>query len=144
LAYITSASIDKALPDGSTAAVWSGGDSTKVEQAIETAQGEVDGYLLSGGYTVPLRRPPENIKNYTIDIAVYNLAVMSRFREDAADGLLRIKYDKALDFLKGVATGKYRIPLQGVGGDEVSTPSIGYKVGSRDKMKLGGFWDGGL
>jgi len=142
--YITSVHIARALPDEGTVDNWSGGNATKVEQAIRTAQGEVDGYLLSGGYTVPLNSPPENVLNYTIDIAVYNLAVMSGFRSDAADNELKIKYEKALDFLRGVATGKYRIPLPSGGGEETAAPQAGFRVRSKKKMDLGGYWDGRL
>ena len=144
MAYISSEQLERALPDGSTISDWSGGDDAKVEQAIETAQGEVDGYLISGGYAVPLDPPPENIKNYTIDIAVYNMAVVSGFRADSADNELKTKYEKALDFLKGVATGKYRIPISVGNSDEDSraVPRMGFKVRGGRKMNMDGYWDG--
>jgi len=85
---------------------------------------------------VPLDSPPENVKNYAIDIAVYNLAVTSGFRSDSADNELKIKYDKTLDFLKGAATGKYRIPLPGEEGDEAAAPRAGLRVRSKKKMIL--------
>jgi len=131
------------LPDGGTVDTWCGGDASKVEQAIRTAEGEVDGYLLSGGYTVPLTSPPAIIKNYTIDIAVYNLAVMSGFRSDSADNELKVKYDAALNYLRGVATGKYRIPLPS-GEGETTTPRAGFRVRSMRKMNLRDYWDGRL
>ncbi len=143
MAYISLEHIERALPENGTLALWCGGDISKAEQAIETAQGEVDGYLLSGGYTVPLNLPPKNVKNYVVDIAVYNLAVMSGFRSDSADNELKVKYEKALDFLRGVATGKYKVPVPDDGSEDgVSSPEAGYKVRSRRKMNLEGYWDG--
>lgn len=41
-------------------------------QAIQDADGEIDGYLAKR-YTVPLPKPPGNIVKFSKDIAVYNL-----------------------------------------------------------------------
>jgi len=142
--YISLEQLERALPDGGTLDEWCGGDDSKAIQAISTAQGEADGYLISGGYSVPLNPVPENIKNYVIDIAVYNLAVMSGFRSDAADGELKIKYEKALEFLRGVATGKYRIPLPSEEGEGATAARADFKVKSGQKMDMRAYWDGRL
>jgi len=142
--YVSLEQLERALPDRGTLDEWCGGDESKAIQAINTAQGEVDGYLLSGSYSVPLNPVPNNIQNYTIDIAIYNLAVMSGFRSDAADNELKIKYEKALEFLRGVATGKYRIPLAIDSGEEAATPRAGFQVRGGGKIDLGAYWHGGL
>ena len=145
MAYISREQLERALPDGGTLDALCRGDLRRADQAIETAQGEVDGYLLSGGYTVPLNPVPENVRNYTVDMAVWNLAVTSGFRDDAADEALKVKYEKALDFLKGVATGKYRVPVAAAGGeDEAAPPTAGIRVKGRKAVNLDGYWNGGV
>ena len=145
MGYISRERLERALPDGGTLDRLCGGDLTRADQAIETAQGEVDGYLLSGGYAVPLDPAPENVKNYTVDIAVWNLAVTSGFRGDPSDEALKVKYEKAVEFLRGVASGKYRVPVvAGASADEAAPPKAGIKVRGRKAIDLDGYWNGGV
>ena len=38
-------------------------DAPMADRAIRNASAEIDGYLISGGYAVPLSGPPENLGN---------------------------------------------------------------------------------
>ena len=89
-----------------------GGGAT-AQQAIERAGSEIDGYLVSGGYDVPLAVVPPNIKNYAVDMAVYNFAVAVGMTDDQAAEELREKAKVAREFLRLVGQGKMRIPTGG-------------------------------
>ena len=89
------------------------GAPAKVQQAIERAGSEIDGYLVSGGYDVPLALVPPNIKNYAVDLAVYNFAVAVGMTDDQAAEELREKAKTAREFLRLVGQGKMRIPTGG-------------------------------
>jgi phage gp36-like protein len=45
------------------------------DRAIIDADAEIDGYLLSGGYQVPLSPPPQTVQKYSIDISCANLVL---------------------------------------------------------------------
>lgn len=101
----------------------------RAQVAISQAASDIDGYLVSGGYCVPLQPVPANIKGYAIDLALYNLAVLKGLnKENAADEAVIDKAKIARDFLKQVALGKYRIPVQGSSGGSASDSTRKIKV----------------
>ncbi len=137
MAYCTKIDLQNAVSDSTTIDVWSGDDEENVNRAINSAQSEIDGYLLSGGYNVPLNPVPDNVKNYAADIALYNLVKAHGIADNAADKALADAADKALKFFQGVAAGKFRIPTAGT--DEVSQPAGKVYVKADSKLDLGGY-----
>ena len=73
----------------------------RVDEAIATAGGEVDGYLQER-YTVPLNPVPPIIKGACRDIALYNL--YSR-KYDELPEVRKQRYDNAIKLLVNLARG---------------------------------------
>jgi len=118
---------------------WSRLDSNAVDRAIRNAGAEIDGYLISGGYNVPLSGPPENLRKYCIDIAAANLVISAGVLENDPGGKAVIEEAKnARQFLTKVAEGKFKIPGYANDG-EVSAPPGGVRVSSMPRMDLKGF-----
>jgi hypothetical protein len=65
---------------------WSRVDPDTVDKAITDAGAEIDGYLLSGGYTVPMPGAPATIEKYCIDIACANLVIGAGVLKDDPGG----------------------------------------------------------
>ncbi len=76
-------------------------DEARVDEAIESAQAEADGYL-GIRYTVPLASPSEAVKAKVADIALYNL--YSRTLQEMPE-VRRDRYKAAVKWLEGVAKG---------------------------------------
>jgi phage gp36-like protein len=90
---------------------WSRCDPATVDRAIRNAEAEIDGYLLSGGYAVPISGPPETIRKYCIDIASANLVISGGMIEIDTGGTGVVEQSKvARRYLEKVAEGKFRIP----------------------------------
>jgi len=118
---------------------WSRLDSNAVDRAIRNASAEIDGYLISGGYAVPLSGPPENLRKYCIDIAAANLVISAGVLENDPGGKAVIEEAKnARQFLTKVAEGKFKIPGY-TNDDEVSAPPGGVLVSSMPRMDFKGF-----
>ncbi|MDR0710360.1 MAG: DUF1320 domain-containing protein [Spirochaetaceae bacterium] len=119
---------------------WSRLDQDTTDRAINNASAEIDGYLLSGGYTVPLPGTPENLKKYCIDIATANLLIgIGVFEKESADGAVLEQARQARKFLEKVAEGKFKIPGYSAEGELSKPPSGGIQVSSREKLDLSGF-----
>jgi len=137
--YCQKADLEKALRDG-VLADWTGGNDLKVNAAIASAASEINGYLLSGGYTVPLSVIPDNVRDYAVSVSLYNLAVVRGITEEASDKELIEKKKAAIRFFEGVATGKFRIPTgQGSGEESPTRPTGKFKVLTGTKMNMNGF-----
>jgi hypothetical protein len=54
---------------------WSRIDPGRADKAVYDAGAEIDGYLLSGWYAVPLAGTPSTIRKYCVDIACANLII---------------------------------------------------------------------
>jgi phage gp36-like protein len=120
---------------------WSRCNPDTAEKAIADAGAEIDGYLLSGGYTVPLPGAPETVRKYCVDIAAANLVIGAGVLGEDPGGKGVIEHAKsARRFLEKVAEGKFRIPGYRRGSAEVSTPSLGgVRVRTRAKLDLRGY-----
>jgi phage gp36-like protein len=78
-----------------------------IDQAIEDASSEIDGYLESR-FALPLTDPPAVLNRLTCDIAMYRLQSL-RPLHDLADA--RKRYDDALSLLLRVARGEVTLGL---------------------------------
>lgn len=139
LMYCTRADLEAAYGEDRIAG-WSQLDSNRTEHAIRNASSEIDGYLISGGYSVPLSGPPENLRNYCVDLAVSNLVISAGVLENDPGGKAVIEKAKdARHFLEKVAEGKFKIPGYMLGDDKVSAPPGGVNVSSMRRMDLSGY-----
>lgn len=78
-------------------------DDDIVDESIDDADDEIDGYL-GGRYTVPLSAPvPGMISKISVDIAIYNLYAR---RADSIPEIRKERYENAIAFLKKVAEGR--------------------------------------
>lgn len=116
---------------------WSRLDPDTVDRAIANAGAEIDGYLLSGGYPVPLDPPPANIRKYAIDLAGLNLingyGLMAN--DDGSKGIVE-QAKSARRYLEKVAEGKYRIPGYAEEGETSLPPSGNVQVSARSRLDL--------
>jgi phage gp36-like protein len=122
---------------------WARHDPAAVDRAVGNASAEIDGYLLSGGYTVPLSGTPENLKKYCIDIATANLIIGIGVYDDTGDKEILEQAKQARRFLEKVAEGKFKIPgysAEGLAdGERSQPPPGGVLVTSRKKLDLNGY-----
>lgn len=108
MAYCTLADIEKALEsrrlieltDDEGLDVVNQG---RIDEAIGTAQGEVDGYLAER-YQVPVSPVPALIRAATVDLAIYNL--YSRKMDDEMPETRQKRYEAAIRRLEKIAAGK--------------------------------------
>jgi len=139
MAYCTRTDLEAAYGDDRIVG-WSRMDSNAVDRAIRNASAEIDGYLISGGYAVPLSGPPENLRKYCIDIAAANLVISAGVLDNDPGGKAVIEEAKnARHFLEKVADGRFKIPGYADGDNEVSSPPGGVKVSSMPRLNLTGF-----
>ena len=100
---------------------WSRRDPDVADRAIRNATAEIDGYLISGGYTVPLSGPPENLRKYCVDIAAAALVLNAGVLENDPGGKAVLEEAKnARRYLEKVAEGKFRIPCYANFEEEIS------------------------
>ncbi|MDR2808070.1 MAG: DUF1320 domain-containing protein [Spirochaetaceae bacterium] len=121
---------------------WSRLNPDTVDRAIINASAEIDGYLLSGGYDVPLAGCPANLKKYCIDIAAANLVVSAGvFAKDPGGEAVVEQAKIARRYLEKVAEGKFKIPgYTDAESAEPEKPSAGnIRVSSRSKLDLRGY-----
>jgi len=138
MGYCTRADLEAAYGKDRIAG-WSRMDSKVVARAIQAASTEIDGYLISGGYVVPLSGPPENLRNYCVDIAAENLVISAGVLENDPGGKAVIdKAKNARQFFTKVAEGKFIIPGY-ANSKEVSAPPGGVLVSSMPQMDFKGY-----
>jgi phage gp36-like protein len=119
---------------------WSRLDPDTVDRAINSASAEIDGYLISGGYAVPLSGPPKNIQKYCVDIAAANLVISAGVLKDDPGGNAVLEEAKnARRYLAKVAEGKFKIPGFAGEGETIKPPSGGVQVASINKLDLRGY-----
>ena len=85
-------------------------NSTVLQQALDDASAEIDGYL-EGRFTLPLTDVPEVLDRLACDVAIYRLQSL-RPIHDLADA--RRRYDDAIAMLTKVASGEMTL---GIGAD---------------------------
>lgn len=142
MAYCTVADLQEAYGEDQVNG-WARFDSTMVvvERAIQNATAEIDGYLLSGGYEIPLAGPPETIRKYCIDIAAANLVLSVGVLEIDTGGKAVLEQAKvARHYLGKVAEGKYKIPgVFDAAGETAKPPSGGVRVSARPRLDWRGY-----
>jgi phage gp36-like protein len=138
MAYCSALDLNAAYGEDRISA-WSRMDSDVTDRAIKNASAEIDGYLISGGYVVPIAGPPENLKKYCIDITAANLILSAGvLANDPGGEAILNEARNARQFLAKVAEGKFKIPGY-VEGGEVSHPPGGVKVSSAPRMDMSAF-----
>ena len=139
MAYCTREDLEAAYGEDRIAG-WSRMDTNTTNRAIRNASAEINGYLLSGGYAVPLPGPPENIRKYCIDIAAANLVISAGVLDNDPGGKAIIEEAKnARNFLARVAEGKFKIPGYVIGDEQTSTPPGGVRVSAPSRLDLARF-----
>ncbi len=114
-------------------------DMGAVERALISATGEIDTYLAAR-YALPLLEVPEFLKQLTVDIALYRLALSA----DVSTTEHRTRYEDALSHLRKIAKGEAALvftPVPAVDGDPIPDGPQPIVVAgpprlfSRDKMR---------
>lgn len=108
-------------------------DTTVVDDAIEAASVEIDGYL-GGRYTLPLVTVPDIIKKLCVDIGIYNLYSLGDGPPDTREK----RYKDAIAFLKAVSKGDISLGAndpEGTGPGDTAGVSSTDPVFSNDSLK---------
>lgn len=84
-----------------------------IEQVIEDADGEIDGYLASR-YSTPLSKVPKVINKYSKDIAMYNLFSRAGIENGTREENYLTRYKAAIKFLELVAKGTVNIGTENI------------------------------
>lgn len=90
-------------------------DEPKVDECIQQADGEINPYLISGDYDVPISPVPDLIKKLSVDIAIYNL--YSRNISEVIPDMRVKRYDDAVKTLQKIADGKIKLNINIGSGD---------------------------
>jgi phage gp36-like protein len=96
--------------------------SPAIDNALELATAEINGYMRAAGYNLPLQSVPSILRGLCLDIARYKLDI-NLGREE-----VRLRYKAAIDFLKGLVEGKTKldiVPSGGDGGENYPLPRFG-------------------
>ena len=99
-------------------------DSASVEQALEHATAEVDGYL-SGRYVLPLSEIPSTLVDLTCILALWRLSTHNRSES------LKQDYEAAQKKLDKIASGKFRLTVEAVQAE--TTSAGGARVTDRER-----------
>ena len=120
---------------------WSRLNPDTVDRAITDAGAEIDGYLLSGGYPVPLPGAPATVKKYCVDIASANLVLSAGVLDSDPGGKAVLEQAKiARSYLSKVAEGKFKIPGYSAGDDTPQgLPYGNVQVSSSRRLDLRGY-----
>lgn len=113
-------------------------NSTVLEQALNDASAEIDGYL-EGRFALPLSQPPTVLSRLACDIAMYRLQTL-RPLHDLADA--RKRYEDAIGFLLEAAKGTVTLGLSSSNEEPPTAPEATIVEGPRrvfDRNKLKGF-----
>lgn len=100
-----------------------------IEQAIDDADGEIDGYLASR-YPTPLNTIPKVINKYSKDIAVYNLFSRSGLDEGERENNYLTRYKAAIKFLELVAKGIVSLGIE----DIQAKANVGFQVNANKRL----------
>jgi phage gp36-like protein len=139
MAYCTIADLQAAYGEDRISA-WSRLDPDTAERAITDAGAEIDGYLFSGGYAVPLPGAPANIKKYAVDIACASLVLSAGMLEADPGGKAVYEQAKiARQYLTKVAEGKFVIPGYSAGGEVSKPPAGNVRFRAAEKLDWRGY-----
>jgi phage gp36-like protein len=88
-------------------------DDTVIDRAIADADGEIDGYL-AGRYSAPISPIPKSLVRIACHLTRYYLY------DDQAPEQITKRYDDAVKFLRGVASGQISIGVDAAGAKPTS------------------------
>ena len=139
MAYCTKADLEQAF-GASLISSWSDGSAEKVQHAIDNADGVIDGYLISGGYRIPINPVPKNLNVYAVDLAAYNLLTAKGVHDSPGDKAIIDRAKDARSFFSKVASGHFRIPVPTEDGPDEARPSGSIiKVSAPERIDLSGY-----
>lgn len=103
-----------------------------ITEAIEDADGEIDGYL-NKRYPTPIIKTPKVINKFSKDIALYNIFSRNGISDGSDEEIFLQRYKSAIRFLENVAKGLIEIGAGATDG-EVTRPTNDFRVNSNKRM----------
>lgn len=103
-----------------------------ISEAIEDADGEIDGYL-NRRYSVPFAKVPKVINKFSKDIAQYNIFSRMGIDENTREKTYLKRYESAIRFLENVAKGLIEIPLAS-DPEQPSRQNSDYRINSANRV----------
>lgn len=103
-----------------------------VEEAVEDATAEIDGYLAKR-YNVPFAKTPKVLSKFCKDIASYNLISRKGIDESEREKTFLTRYNAAIAFLTKVAQGIIDIGVEGVETNE-DKAQTGFSMKSSERI----------
>lgn len=104
-----------------------------VEEAIEDADAEIDGYLAKR-YDVPMSPAPRVLNKFSKDIAAYNLMSRIGINEQDRDKTYLNRYNAAIRFLEGVAKGTISIGTGDAGDTQAQAAQRGFRIEHSERL----------
>lgn len=104
-----------------------------VEEAMEDADAEIDGYLAKR-YDVPMSPAPRVLNKFSKDIAAYNLMSRIGIDEQDRDKTYLNRYNAAIKFLEGVAKGTISIGTGDSGETQTQAAQKGFRIEHSDRL----------
>lgn len=77
-------------------------DQTNIDEAIDQADREIDGYLVIAGHSVPMDPIPPMVANLSAKMTIWNLHLRKYFNSE----IWRKTYEDCQNILKRIAEGK--------------------------------------
>lgn len=108
---------------------------SRINEAIETADTEIDGYCATR-YTVPFNPVPGVVNKLSVELAIYYL-----YSRRSTPEKIEKRYDKATARLKDIATGKFTLgidpaPIASTTADAIETNKTSSdRIFTRDSLK---------
>jgi phage gp36-like protein len=107
----------------------------RIDEAIETADGEIDGYCLSAGCAVPLTTVSRLITGLSVEIAIYYLYARRTVPEKVEK-----RYDKAISKLKDISSGRLTLgvdppPAPSTTGGAASNKPVSDRIFTRGTLR---------
>lgn len=139
MAYHTKADILKQIDEDVLIQLTDDDDAGVVDDDIITAQIARTDALINGycgkRYAVPFTTVPEVVNGFAVDISIYGFYG----RRKGAPEDVRNRYKDAIDFFKGVASGKNSLGENDPEGSTADAPQMSTsnpeRIFTRDKMK---------
>lgn len=104
-----------------------------VEEAMEDADAEIDGYLAKR-YDVPMSPAPRVLNKFSKDIAAYNLMSRIGINEQDRDKTFLNRYNAAIKFLEGVAKGTISIGTGDSGDTQTQAAQKGFRIENSERL----------
>ena len=117
-------------------------EDAQIEHAIKLVSADIDGYLASGGYDLPLAGNPLVLEQRCADMVAWKLLSAKGVLPPDLDGgtePIRARHKDAVRWLEQIAKGTLTLGITKKQDGEVERSRGGMRTSGSNKLDLGGF-----